>query len=94
MDNITLSPHTHERHNGTRRGTNKQMKTSLVSTEWEPDPKVARRFNVCQKTIDRWSKNPTLDFPKPMEINGRKYRKVRELEEWSAARVRASIRKA
>jgi hypothetical protein len=57
-----------------------------------PQSRVA--IQCLQKTIDRWSKNPTLDCPKPMEINGRKYRKARELEEWSAARVRASIRKA
>jgi hypothetical protein len=66
-------------------------KSSLVSAEWEPDPKVARRFGVCQKTVQRWSEDPALDFPPAMEINGRKYRNIARLEAWSAARVKASI---
>jgi hypothetical protein len=68
-------------------------KSSLVSAEWEPDPKVARRFGVCQKTVQRWSEDPDLDFPSALEINNRKYRNIKQLEAWSAARVKASIKK-
>ena len=33
-----------------------------------PDPKVARFFSVCQKTIDRWSDDPELNFPPRIDI--------------------------
>ena len=48
-----------------------------------PDPLVAKRYNVSTRTIPRWDANLALGFPAPTFINGRKYRRVRELEAWS-----------
>ena len=50
----------------------------------------SRRYNDCSvKTIERWGKNPTLNFPVEIDINGRKYRRLSALEAWE--RERAAI---
>jgi hypothetical protein len=50
----------------------------------------SRRYNDCSvKTIERWGKDPKLNFPPEYDINGRKYRKLSELEAWE--RNRAAI---
>jgi hypothetical protein len=52
-----------------------------------PDPKVALRYGVSQRTLPRWDATPGLCFPKPRYINGRKYRSLKELEEWDRWRA-------
>jgi hypothetical protein len=52
-----------------------------------PDPKVAKRYNVCNRTIARWDSNSKLGFPKPFWINNRRYRRLLELQEWERARA-------
>jgi predicted DNA-binding transcriptional regulator AlpA len=43
-----------------------------------PDSEVCRRYGVVAYTLWRWDHDkPELGFPKPVRINGRKYR-VRE----------------
>jgi hypothetical protein len=50
----------------------------------------ARRYNDCSvKTVERWGQNPKLNFPPEYDINGRKFRKLSELEAWE--RERASV---
>jgi predicted DNA-binding transcriptional regulator AlpA len=56
----------------------------------DPDPKVAKNLGVTTRTIDRWDEDPKLDFPKAVEINGRKYRRRNEIR----AFVRAHLRSA
>ncbi len=52
-----------------------------------PDPKVAIRYGVSQRTPPRWDAQPELKFPKPTYINGRKYRNIKELEAWDRWRA-------
>ena len=59
-----------------------------------PDPLVAKRYNVSTRTIPRWDANPALGFPAPTFINGRKYRRVRELEAWERYRAAHPMRGA
>jgi len=47
-----------------------------------PDPQVWKRYSVTSMTGWRWDHNPALNFPKPVVINGRKYRYEDELEDW------------
>ena len=47
-----------------------------------PDAEVARLLNVNPKTPKRWDEDPKLNYPKPVYINGRKYRKRGELKSW------------
>jgi hypothetical protein len=61
--------------------------TPTVSSGKLPDSHVARRYKVDLRTIDRWDRRPALNFPKPIRINGRKYRDLGELEAWERERV-------
>jgi hypothetical protein len=42
----------------------------------------ARRYNKSYRTIERWGEDPELGFPLEIEINGRFFRKLSELEEF------------
>jgi hypothetical protein len=57
------------------------------SADLLPDPQVARRYNVVPRTLYRWDAQPALGFPKPLRINGRKYRRIEQLENWERQRV-------
>jgi len=39
-----------------------------------PDREIARYLGVHPKSLPRWDKRPELGFPKPLYINGRKFR--------------------
>jgi len=47
-----------------------------------PTKKVAHRYDVTVRTIERWGDDPELDFPKPIIVNLRKYYRLEELEAW------------
>jgi predicted DNA-binding transcriptional regulator AlpA len=69
-----------------------ELAQAIVEDALWPDAKVRRRYGVSEMTIWRWDRKPELGFPKPVWINGRKYRRVNELLAWeqSAARKHAS----
>jgi predicted DNA-binding transcriptional regulator AlpA len=52
-----------------------------------PDSEVCRRYGVVPYTLYRWDRNPDFDFPKPVRINGRKYRVEDELDKFDAQRA-------
>jgi hypothetical protein len=52
-----------------------------------PDALVAKRYHVHITTIWRWGKDPNLNFPAAIEINGRNYRRRRELQRFERERV-------
>ncbi|MGA3062967.1 MAG: DNA-binding protein [Methylocystis sp.] len=56
-----------------------------------PDPQVARDLGRGLRTLDRWDRNPELNFPKPIKINKRKYRDADEVAAWLRERALASI---
>jgi hypothetical protein len=58
-----------------------------------PDPRVADRYHVHPITIGRWDKDEELNFPAAIIINGRKYRRRVELEQWERSRVVARAAK-
>jgi hypothetical protein len=43
---------------------------------------VANRYDTSVRTVDRWTKDPALDFPQPMFINKRKYWSLNALKQW------------
>ena len=59
-----------------------------------PDPKVANRYGVSQRTIPRWDGKPELGFPKPIYINKRKYRDEAELDAFDREQAIKSARTA
>jgi predicted DNA-binding transcriptional regulator AlpA len=54
---------------------------------WVQAVKVRARYGVCPSTLYRWDRDPDLRFPKPIKINGRKYRDEAELEAFDGARA-------
>jgi hypothetical protein len=38
-----------------------------------PTRSVCARYGICSRTIARWERDPDLNFPQPMVLNGRKY---------------------
>jgi predicted DNA-binding transcriptional regulator AlpA len=52
-----------------------------------PDAQVRQRYNVAACTIYRWDHDRELSFPKPIKINGRKYRDEAELDAFDRARA-------
>jgi predicted DNA-binding transcriptional regulator AlpA len=66
-----------------------RTKINPNSSELLPDPRIADRYQVTSRTIDRWDRQPELGFPRPIRINGRKYRYIHELETWERERIAA-----
>jgi hypothetical protein len=56
-----------------------------------PDSAIAEFLGVHPKSLPRWDRNPKLEFPKPIFINGRKFRKWSEVMEFIR---RAAVRHA
>jgi predicted DNA-binding transcriptional regulator AlpA len=50
-------------------------------------PHVDERYDISPMTRWRWQRDPNLDFPKPIETNGRKRWRLRDLENWERSRA-------
>jgi predicted DNA-binding transcriptional regulator AlpA len=50
-------------------------------------PGVDERYDISAMTRWRWQHNPSIKFPKPIEINRRKLWRLSDLEEWERSRV-------
>jgi hypothetical protein len=56
-----------------------------------PDRLVRQRMgNISPSTLYRWDRNPRLGFPKPVVINGRKYRDEQQLEHFLRSHTAAN----
>lgn len=53
--------------------------------QYLPTRRVCERYNVTDRTISRWERDPDLNFPQPTVINGRKYYDEVELTAWDRA---------
>jgi hypothetical protein len=58
--------------------------------ELVPAPVLAKEFGVTRRTLGRWFVDPRLNFPPPVEINGRLYSRRPEIERWKLERPLAS----
>jgi hypothetical protein len=56
-----------------------------------PDKVVKTEFGVSLMTLMRWERNPALDFPPPIVINGHRYRSRKLLEKFKADLIRKAI---
>jgi hypothetical protein len=50
-----------------------------------PTRLVSARYDVSDRTISRWERDPDLKFPQPLIINKRKYYAEDELTAWDRA---------
>lgn len=46
----------------------------------------ARLGDISDMTLSRWMRNPSLGFPEPVIINGRRYWQERDLIAWEQSR--------
>jgi hypothetical protein len=54
---------------------------------YHPAKKVCERYNITDRTLDRWLANTAMNFPRPLVINGRRYFSDPELTEWERRRA-------
>jgi hypothetical protein len=54
-----------------------------------PTRGVLSRYQIVDRTLDRWLESPTLNFPKPVIIRRRKYWQLGELVAWERQQARA-----
>jgi predicted DNA-binding transcriptional regulator AlpA len=47
---------------------------------------LIERYRVSDRTIDRWIRDPSLGFPRPTVINGRKFWDEAEIDQFDAKR--------
>jgi DNA-binding transcriptional MerR regulator len=50
-----------------------------------PTRQVCERYGVTDRTIARWERDPSLDFPPATVINNRKYYDEDRLTDWDRA---------
>jgi predicted DNA-binding transcriptional regulator AlpA len=49
--------------------------------------KVRKRFgDIAPVTLYRWIEDPEIAFPKPLKVGGRRFFKLKEIEEWEEKR--------
>jgi hypothetical protein len=54
-------------------------------------PALAQRYGVDKRTVERWKRDPRLNFPAPdLIINQREYRKNSTIESWERRRATAT----
>jgi predicted DNA-binding transcriptional regulator AlpA len=52
-----------------------------------PASKVCARYSRSDKTLDRWLKDESLGFPRPVVIRNRRYFREGELVQWERAQA-------
>ncbi len=48
---------------------------------------VCARYHIADRTLDRWLADPTMEFPRPLIINNRRYFSDPELIAWERKRA-------
>lgn len=61
--------------------------TRPTSHNMLPAASVWRRYGKSDRTLDRWLKDESLGFPRPLVIRNRRYFKEAELLEWERAQA-------
>lgn len=59
-----------------------------------PDPQVWRGLNICSRTLNRWTQDPSMGFPPAIRIRNRNYRSRAAIEAWKETMLRKGIRVA
>lgn len=52
-----------------------------------PTRQVCERYGVSDRTIARWERDPSLNFPQPTVVNNRKYYDDEQLTNWDRSMV-------
>jgi len=65
-------------------------KPAPIVDQFLTGPDVDRRYHRSSQSRWRWGRDPKLNFPKPMKINGKNFYKLSELEAWEQRMAAAS----
>jgi hypothetical protein len=57
------------------------------STALLPARRVLDRYGICARTLDRWVKDESIGFPKPVVVRRRRYWRVGELTAFERRRA-------
>lgn len=57
-----------------------------MALDFIPTTAVCQQLRVCSKTLDRWEKDATLNFPKPIRIKTRRYWSEADIQAWLDAK--------
>lgn len=57
-------------------------------------PTLARELDTTTRSIDRWARDPNLNFPSPIVMKRRVFFYRDEIEAWKTSRIRNSVSKA
>jgi hypothetical protein len=60
---------------------------------WLSRSQQAQRWSISKRSVERWGEDEELGLPPEIEINGRRYRKLSELEAWERKRAVAAVAK-
>jgi hypothetical protein len=66
------------------------LKTKSPGDRLLPRKVVSARYCRGPKTLARWSNDPEVDFPAPVDIRGLKYYREAELNDWDRRRSATS----
>jgi hypothetical protein len=61
--------------------------------KWLSRSQQAQRWSVSKRSVERWGEDKDLGLPSEIEINGRHYRRLSELEAWERSRAVAAAMK-
>jgi hypothetical protein len=56
--------------------------------QYVPTRKVAQRYNTTIMSIERWLRNPEMDFPQPVYFGPRRFWRLSDLVRWEQGRER------
>jgi hypothetical protein len=62
-------------------------KSTSDARVWISAPSIAARFDVSDKTITRWERDPRLGFPRATLINKRRFFRLDEVEAWERSQA-------
>jgi hypothetical protein len=64
-----------------------------AADELLPEKLVAQRYHVSKKTLRQWDQRDDMNFPPPLILGGRRYRRLSELVAWEIERARPAARR-
>jgi hypothetical protein len=73
------------------RGLHDEARLSPKMAARLPTGAVAARYGVTTRSVDRWWKDPDLNFPQPIIVNERKYWALTDLEIWERGHVAEKV---
>jgi predicted DNA-binding transcriptional regulator AlpA len=68
-------------------GTQHQQVLPPDRGPYRPARQVCERYGVTDRTLDRWLADPTMQFPRPLVINRRRFFSEPELIAWERKRA-------